>query len=428
MKNKVLVISYDYYPDNSPNTYRWHNILKIWASAGCEVFVVTFKKSGSPDYENCDGIHIHRTSRSLIEKLKSIIMKREQHKNSIAKEGSIVKNSVLKKVYNNTFKRLYFPDFAFLWRRFGEALAQKLILKHEINNVITVSWPFTDHVIGCRLRKKINFNWIADTIDPFYLSNAVNNSFLYSSLNYKYEKKILKHADVVTVLTEKLQSKYKDLFPAITEKLVVNHNIFVPYYYKKVSFSKKSNNLKLVFVGTLSPITRSPELLLKIFNELVYLFEDSSNLQLHLYGNLSSCSGYFAKYEHLIDRNLFLHSFVSRDKIAEILFEADVVINIGNKNLYQEPSKIVEYIFLKKKIINICSIYEDTSKEVLADYPLHINLFPEDWNDHQKLVDTLNFMSNSMNIDDDLVNSIITKYLLTSVEKKYFNLLKFNNE
>ena len=53
-----------------------------------------------------------------------------------------------------------------------------------------------------------------------------------------------------------------------------------------------------------------------------------------------------------------------------VIKEADVLINIGNNNKYQEPSKLIEYMYSGKKILNICSIEEDTSAELLKIYPV----------------------------------------------------------
>lgn len=428
MKRKVLIITYDFFPDNSPNTYRWVNVLKEWKEkTNIEIFVISSQKNNFENYEEHDGIYIYRTQNSI---LKILNKKLKNHNIQPVQQDDIKKGkSIVRTIYDLTWTNFYFPDFAFLWQKPAYRIAKKLIAEKNIHNVITVSWPFSDHVVGYKLKKKYNINWIADTIDPFYLSSAVNNVSLYKKINKLYENKILSKANTISLLTDKLKKKYSEIYPSLRDKITVNYNVFVPYSIPENQKSIEKNSTVLVFVGTLSPITRSPESLLSIFDGLVKLNMDTDkNLELHLYGNLESCANDFIKYDYLIGKNLFLHNFTSREKITRILQNADVVVNIGNKNAFQEPSKIVEYVFLKKKILNICSIFDDTSKEMLVNYPLHLNLFPQDCNSNEVLLTTLSFINNSIDLQNVSIDTIIDKYLLSNVEKKYFELLKFDNE
>lgn len=428
MKRKVLIITYDFFPDNSPNTYRWLNVLKEWKEkTNIEIFVISSQKNNFENYEEHDGIYIYRTQNFI---LKILNKKLKNHNIQPVQQDDIKKGkSIVRTIYDLTWTNFYFPDFAFLWQKPAYKMAKKLIAEKNIHNVITVSWPFSGHVVGYKLKKKYNINWIADTIDPFYLSSAVNNASLYKKINKLYENKILSKANTISLLTDKLKKKYSEIYPSLRDKITVNYNVFVPYSIPENQKSIEKNSTVLVFVGTLSPITRSPESLLSIFDGLVKLNMDTDkNLELHLYGNLESCANDFIKYDYLIGKNLFLHNFTSREKITRILQNADAVVNIGNKNAFQEPSKIVEYVFLKKKILNICSIFDDTSKEMLVNYPLHLNLFPQDCNSNEVLLKTLSFINNSIDLQNVSIDTIIDKYLLSNVEKKYFELLKFDNE
>ncbi|AMQ01379.1 hypothetical protein AY601_4541 [Pedobacter cryoconitis] len=424
-KLKILVVTYDYYPDDSPNTYRWKNVLRAWAEReDAEIFVVCASKGNLLDFELVDGVKIYRTGRSLFEKVKSKILKHSLTPSGAPSKADpvIAQEGLIRKIYNRTWKKLYFPDYAFLWLSPAMKMAEKLIESENITNLITVSWPFTDHVVGYKLKQKYNIQWIADTIDPFYLSKALNNTALYDAKSYKLENKILKKADVITVLTDKLKEKYGELYPAVADKIVVNHNLFVPVEVPEKS--TKSKKIKLVFVGTVVPVVRSPEYLLELFNNLVNLKQDGCELELHFYGNTTQCNDVFAKYDFLLNKSLFIHGMTSRENIPGILSEASVLVNIGNSNTYQEPSKIIEYIYLGKPILNVCSITEDSSKEALAKYPLHFNIYKDEINDQLKLEELFGFFKNDKSLNRDVIMKIIWKYLLPQVEQNYFNLLE----
>jgi hypothetical protein len=427
IKNKVLVITYDFFPDNSPNTYRWLNILKEWKkNRNVEIYVVSSKKDGYLNQEEIDGINIFRTGDSWFAKFKNILFRlTNKNKNNSSQSDILVFNSnFIREIYNLTWKKLYFPDFAFLWQRSAYKKAQKLIKVHCITNVITVSWPFSGHVVGAKLKKNNNIYWIADTIDPFYLSKAVNNNFLYNTLNYKYEKKILDSADVLTVLTDKLKLKYSELYPSLKNKIIVNHNIFVPYDIKKSINSFEDRKIKLVFVGTLTPITRSPLNLLNLFKSLLDHISNKSDLELHFYGDYKQCAYIFNKFSFLLGNHIFLHGLVPRDQIPNILNNASFLVNIGNNNEFQEPSKILEYIYIGKPILNVCSIEDDSSKEILANYPLTYNVMKNDLSDLNKIKEISDFIQKTDHLNIKNNDLIFNKYYLHTVENNYFSLLK----
>lgn len=424
-KKKILVLTYDFYPDNSPNTYRWLNVLKEWRKKGVEVHVLSFHKAGFPEYQEFEGIKIYRTGKSLFEKFKNKIFSVVEQDNLIVQNQTVIKESFIRKVYNFTWKKLYFPDFAFLWQSSAFKKASEIISNENISDLITVSWPFSDHVVGAKLKDKYaDLNWIADTIDPFYLSKAVNNNSIYNSLNYRYEKKILSSADAITVLTDKLKGKYAELYPSIKDRIWVNHNIFVPYERIMDNEVVDKSTIKLVFVGTLTPITRSPADLLNLFQNLLNDSKLSNNLELHFYGDWRQCSKIFEKFNHLLNESLFIHGIIPREEIPKILNKASVLINIGNNNEFQEPSKILEYIYLSKPILNVCSINADSSLEILSAYELNYSIHKNDINDPEKVNDVFKFIRKINTLKNENSIRIFQKYLLPEVENRYFELLK----
>ena len=421
---KVLVISYDFFPDDSPNTYRWKNVLDVWAKQGVKVFVVSAQKPGLNNFEIANGIAIYRTGRSLFERVKSRILKTIRIKEgaSPADKKAVAGKGLVRKIYDQTWKKIYWPDFAFLWYAPALRKAQELINQEGIDKVITVSWPFTAHVVGSRLKSVNDITWLADTIDPFYLSKAVNNVFLDSNLNYRYEYKILKTADKVSVLTSKLKAKYESLFPLIKGRVFVNHNIYIPGATPPFSEKESHGVLKLVFVGTLNPITRPPQNLLNLVETFTNRYPHLK-LVLHIYGNVEQCSEIFRNYVRLIGHVVIIHEMVSRDKIQQILADADILVNVGNTNPYQEPSKMIEYMYMLKPILNVCSIPEDSSKEALERYPLKLNVFPDDLGDNAKLEGIVKFLKSEEVAGRKAVNNILSDYMLKEVEKRYFKLL-----
>ena len=426
---KVLIVTHDFFPDNSPNTYRWFNILKTWKKYDLEIFVVTAMKNNLSEYEEIEGIKVYRVGESSLEKIKKKISNKKiiSHLGSPTTINVNTEEGLIKKIYNLTWKKIYFPDFAFLWKKPAYKMAAELINEHKIYNVITVSWPFTDHLVGNLLKKKFTINWIADTIDPFYLSDAVNNGFLYKKLNKNLESKTLATADSISVLTPKLKKAYSELYPHLKNKISVNHNIFVP---NPVDIEKKlkphSPVFKLTFVGTLSKKTREPHLLLKFFTYLLNNDKSNVSYELHIYGNYYQFTEDFLKFDKLLNKNIFLHEFIDRKKVVEVIQDSNIVVNIGNNNTYQEPSKVLEYVYMQKPILNVCSVKDDTTKELLHFYPHTFNVESNQVYDIEFLEKFLSFVKENVLINEDYKKHI-ENYFLDVIEKKYFKLLNFHN-
>ncbi len=63
---KILIISYDFYPENKPNAYRWYNVANKWQNEGSEVFVITANKNQYLPFEEVDGIKIYRSTEYFV--------------------------------------------------------------------------------------------------------------------------------------------------------------------------------------------------------------------------------------------------------------------------------------------------------------------------------------------------------------------------
>ena len=423
---KVLIISYDFFPEGKPNTYRWFNIAKKWQNEGAEVFVISANKNQFSSFEEVEGVKIYRTTEYFIGNLK---YKYRNVAQAHEKTNSFSLSSFFKKalrfIYDYTWSKLYWPDYSFLWCFSTIPLASKIIKEHKIEKLITVSWFFSAHLIGYNLKKKYkSVFWLADTIDTFSINGNINNLFLYKKLNHFYEKKVFLKADVNTVLTDRIKDKYISIFPEAVNKIEVINNIFIPveFDYNKIDINN-TNVIKFVFLGTLVENVRSPKLLLKFFDSLIkknpnFLFE------LNFYGEYSNCLKHFYDYPHLLNKSIFLKGFIDRDKVNDVIKNTDLLLNIGNVNEYQEPSKLIEYMYSGKKILNISSIDADTSAVLLRNYPLAYNVFPDEIDNDKILDKVFDFIiKEEKQINRETLNIILNDYFLDTISEKYFNLI-----
>lgn len=427
---KVLIIAYDFYPENKPNAYRWFNVAMKWQKEGAEVFVITASKSQYLPFEEMDGLKIYRSTEYFVGNFKY------KYRDNVKGEHKVFNNDtksriklffkkIVRKIYDFTWSKLYWPDYSFLWYFSSVPLASKIIKEQEIEKLITVSWTFTSHLIGYRLKKKFNsMFWLADTIDIFCFNGKINNLFLYNRINRRIERRIFLNSDYNTVLTHKIKQQYIKIFPDVIDKIGVIHNVFMPNSFDYESEAcVDSKTIKMLFLGTLTEEVRSPKRMLSVFDKLITKYPDY-NFVLNFYGEFTDTIDSFNEYAHLLDKSVFLHGFISRDEVNLAIKNTDVLLNVGNKNEFQEPSKLIEYMYSCKKILNFCSITEDTSLELLEKYQLKHNILSnEDCNDNL-LTRIFSFLTSSEKLDKELLKRILKNYLLDEVADNYMNIIK----
>jgi glycosyltransferase involved in cell wall biosynthesis len=246
--------------------------------------------------------------------------------------------------------------------------------------------------------------------------------FLYERLNRSIESKVFLNADHNTVLTEKIKQQYISLFPEACHKITVNHNVYMAnsFDYEKES---NPNTIRFLFLGTLTEEIRSPKRMLSVFDKLIKKCPEY-NFTLDFYGEFTDTISTFNEYPQLLNKSVFLHGFITRDEVNLAIKNADVLLNVGNKNEYQEPSKLIEYMYSGKKILNFCSIEADTSLELLEKYSLKFSVLANDKCDVDLLTNILKFLNSSNVIDKESLKIILKDYLLDEVADRYMNIIK----
>lgn len=424
---RVLIITYDFYPENTPNTYRWNSIIEEWlvCEPSIEIFVVCANTGGLVNYEVVNGVHVYRIE-TLLGKLKSTSTVNLVNDNLTVEKVSKIKeilSNTLGFIYFEIVQKLYYPDHAFTFLIPAYNIAKRLVQENDIKNVVTVSWPFTDSLIGLLLKKKFKnkIKWVVDIIDPFCFDKKINNYKIYKRLNVFFDKKVIEKCDYSFVLTDVLKKEYLKLWPQYEDKIGVSENLV-----KLTELGKENLSLikkKLVFIGTLNSEVRNPNYLLLFF---VQLLESDSMYELHFYGNIADTKNEFKKYEKLIGKNIFIHGVVSKEESLKLMNEAQVVFNIGNSNKYQEPSKIFEYIFYRKKIIHIYCIEEDTCNRILSKYCLSKQIHISEIKD-LCFKEIINFIDGEILLDikdESFIREVCEKRMSKSIALKYYEELK----
>lgn len=389
-----LIISYSYKPANNPRSFRWSAIAEFWVKHGYQVDVVSAWKTGLPRQEVINGVHVYRVSVAAIELIRKLIgktdlhLERQDQKDFQIANNLNLKNSwfgLVKKIILLIWRQIYWPDSVCFWYFPAIKQAKKLLDLYQYESLITVSLPFTGHLVGLQLKKIFpHIKWMVDVGDPFSFqeNEPINNHKLYKNLNNIFEKKVFSKADIISVTTKPTLEKYVNLFPEIKDKIEIIPpltSIFIADEFTVIP--KNHDKIRMVFVGRLYKNIRNPSFLLKLFTNLLDT-PLGNKLELHFFGEIQECYHHFLPYRKLIGKHLFLHGVVNHIEAIQAMKESDILINIANQTIYQLPSKLVEYVSLKKPIINISKTVEDSSREFLKEYPLALCLLEKENNEY----------------------------------------------
>lgn len=420
---KILIISYYYKPVENPRAFRWTALAEYFVSVGHTVDVVAH---GVALFELSEGVHINRVGGSL-KTLRNFLIKKRAGKE---KQKINIKRKlfhIAKFIHSMTWKKIYWPDFACLWYFPAKRMLAKLLKKNEYDFLISVSHPFTDHLLGLWIKKKKpGIKWLVDIGDPFFLLNKILlNNKLYNKLNFYYEKNTSLFADSICVTNQNILNEYKKLFPKIEQKFFMIPPLFsMNINHCKCSKEfKKKTDFSLVFVGTLYKDIRPPDFLLQLFVKLI-LHNIGVNVSLHFFGAVNDCDDFFEKYRSYLDKSIFLHGVVSRKEVSKAMSEMDLLVNIANTTSIQFPSKLIEYAATGKPIINFSREDDDVSTLFLKEYPAALCLTNDDYEDLEDGVSkVLHFLTHLPSVDSDALKVFMVPYLIGNIGKRYLEIL-----
>lgn len=433
----ILIISHSYKPLLNARAFRWSSIAEEFVGRNIRVDVVTAWQKGQPRKETIKGVNVYRTGGAVIENLRGRLRSPQKRtglanfNNESRQKPSRFKALVsrgLHRLHDNTWKQLYWPDYACLWIYAAVKQANALLEENRYDAIYTISDPFSSHLAGYEINKRWpGLFWLVDIGDPFSFRSGTptNNHWLYSYLNLKTEKKIFDAASVITVTTEPTRDKYLSLFEEAKQKMHVIPPLIANTTEQNMASLKETTqgSVKMVYVGTLYKSIRNPRYLLRLFERLTQS-QSGTQVELHFYGSLNDCSDEFAPYRQYLNKSLFIHGLVNREQVFLATNKASVLVNIGNDNIYQLPSKVVEYAASGKPIINIARTEKDTSAQFLKSYPELLNILEEPSGPSPyQLERVLNFISeNHARVDDTFLDKFLMPYHIDSIATSYQEL------
>lgn len=228
--------------------------------------------------------------------------------------------------------------------------------------IFSISSPYTSHVIAHHVCKKYSIPYICSYGDPWIYEPSRKRGFIRYHIEYYMEKKIIRDAIGINLITDYNKNQYKKLYN-IEEERITTFNIGFRKKKKEEGVkSVRKSFPRLIYGGSLNPVYRNTEPFLRA-------------LQKHATVTVDIYNEDYPEIKKLV-KNLELtnivttHNLLPNNLFTKELFMSDVLLLFGNSTSFQIPGKLFEYISTGIHILYIKNNNSscDPTEQILNDY------------------------------------------------------------
>lgn len=228
--------------------------------------------------------------------------------------------------------------------RYAPRIAQQLIIEPDTDLFIALSTPFMDILAGALYRRKHilpNTRFIADSGDPFSGSQQTPRAVYLHWL----EKWVYKYYDYLTLPMEAAIPAYMKVIE--TDKIHIIPQGF-NFAATPIATYKKNAIPTFAYAGVFYQDIRNPEFLLE------YLAKESKPFLFRIYLRHKDpyTDAILNTYHDVLGNRLEIQYGVERKQLIYELSQCDFLVNIGNNNNTQLPSKLIDYGITKRPIFH----------------------------------------------------------------------------
>ncbi|RAP74010.1 glycosyltransferase [Paenibacillus montanisoli] len=368
-------------------------VMNEFSSMGYKVLCITNEEYKSSKSEISNGIHIVRIKPRLTYRMNNWCNNNTGAISWIVRKLSFVLNK-FKLILSIPTWPLISPMYAF---RFYRA-ASKMYNTSDFDCIIPIYTQIDTIIAGYFLKKKhpeLKFvPYFLDSLSGGYGPKKFSKNWIVTR-GIKWERRLLKNADKIIVM--KASQEHHDLYTKnegyYSRMRILDIPLLTSFKSNNNSPSSKildTNQINLVYVGSIPIHIRNPKYILEVFSRL-----NIDNCTLTLIGT-NTCPDLIKEAQKNSTKNrIRVINSIPHAEVISVLRDADFLINIGNNISTMVPSKIFEYMTTGKPIISTYPIENEPSLSYLKQYPLSLLL---NENREQINEDTLkleNFIQNS---------------------------------
>ena len=354
---KVLIITYYWPPAGGPGVQRWLKFATYLREYDVQPIIYTPE---NPDYPLLDQGLLDEVPKDI-----RIVRKRifEPYKlarffsgNKTKKLSSGIisnkKQSSIEKLLLWVRGNCFIPDARKFWIKPSVNYLSKFIVTEKIDTIITTGPPHSVHLIGKKLKDKLNIKWIADFRDPWTTIGYHNKLKLrpYAAKKHiQLEYSVLNNADRVLVTSPTTKEEFAK---KTNRPIAVITNGYDTYEIPKVNIDDK---FTLSHIGSLLT-GRNPLLLWEVLSEMIREEEGfSEDFELELTGAVSedvanTIYEYGLKAYTKINTYIPHSDAILKQRSAQVLLLIEINSPVTRCII---PGKLFEYMYANRPIIAI---------------------------------------------------------------------------
>jgi len=377
---KVLIITYYFPPAGGPGVQRWLKFVKYLPEYEIQPIVYVPENPSYPILDEALAAEIPKNVIVLKKRifepyaLAGLFSKNKTKKISSGIIPTERKQTTIDKVLLWIRGNLFIPDARVFWVKPSVSFLKKYIQEQEIDTVITSGPPHSLHLIGMKLKSKLNIRWVADFRDPWTTIGYHDKLRLsdYAAKEHKaLELQVLNAADTILVTSKNTKLEFQKKTPKPIEVITNGYDV------KNIGKQTLDEKFSLAHIGSFLS-ERNPIILWQSLSELVVEVPGlAQNLELKLIGTISkdildtiqsynlneylNCIGYISHQEALVEQ---------RKSQVLLLIEINSLQTISII-----PGKLFEYMVSERPIIAIgprgsdfAEIISNTNSGVFFDY------------------------------------------------------------
>ncbi|GAA0890993.1 glycosyltransferase family 4 protein [Fulvivirga kasyanovii] len=286
----------------------------------------------------------------------------QRFKGKGSQQSDIVKSSnkgLLSKIMLWLRGNLFIPDPRCFWIKPSVKRLSTILASKGIDTIITTGPPHSIHLIGLKLKQKLNVKWIADFRDPwttwvlyesFYLTGVVRR------IHRKMEKEVLTHADSVLAASWHYAKELSELGGGRDVEVITNG-----FDDDEFNASAEINPKEFVIrhVGVVDEL-RDPTPFLNVVKSLIV--EEDYNINVEFVGNVNQALRSYIASDMILNERVLLKPYVSHDQVFEIYRSSAALLLVPFKNMPGNiPGKLFEYLASGRPILAIGPKDSDSS-------------------------------------------------------------------
>lgn len=379
MTKKALIITYYWAPSGGPGVQRWLKFVKYLPDFGIEPILYVPE---NPTYPIIDHNLYENITQPLVLKqpirepygLASILSKSKTKSISSGIVPSKRKQSLLDKTMLYVRGNFFIPDARVLWVKPSVDYLEKYIVENNIQTIITTGPPHSLHLIGLKLKEKLDLKWIADFRDPWTSIVYHKDLKLSKSSKKKHielETKVLNSADQIIVTSPSTKVEFSQKTKQPIEVITNGYDV------EKIEKRPLDEKFTLAHIGSFLS-ERNPRILWKVLKELTKENEDfRADFQLKLIGIVSDevmeAIKEFGLASYVNKTNYMSHTAsVAEQRTSQVLL---LVESDSDETKAILPGKLYEYMASNRPILAIANeesdirnIIEQTNTGVFCSY------------------------------------------------------------